>query len=111
MPGNGVLTINIRDSAVLYASYMPFLKSGGLFVPTNKAFAMGAEVFLLITLPGESEKFPVAGKIVWLTPARAQGIRVRGVGIQFNDPEGVAKAKVENALVGLLDSEKATNTL
>jgi len=111
MPGNGVLTINIRDTSVLYAAYMPFLKSGGLFVPTNKPFDMAAEVFLLITLPEETEKFPVAGKVVWLTPPRAQGIRVRGVGIQFNDPDGVAKAKIENALAGMLDSDKATNTL
>ena len=33
---NGILSLTIKDKAVLYSAYMPFLDNGGLFVPTNK---------------------------------------------------------------------------
>ena len=42
---NGILSLTIKDKAVLYSAYMPFLENGGLFVPTNKAYALGDEVF------------------------------------------------------------------
>ena len=38
---NGILSLTIKDKAVLYSAYMPFLQYGGLFVPTNKAYDIG----------------------------------------------------------------------
>ena len=38
---NGILSLTIKDKAVLYSAYMPFLQYGGLFVPTNKPYAIG----------------------------------------------------------------------
>ena len=111
MAGHGVLSLNIKDKAVLYAAYMPFIKYGGLFIPTNKAYEIGNEVFMLLKLLEESEKIPVAGRVVWVTPPRAQGTRVRGIGIQFNDPEGLARNKIENVLAGKLDSDTPTHTM
>ncbi|MFT5580516.1 MAG: type IV pilus assembly protein PilZ, partial [Paraglaciecola psychrophila] len=35
-PRNGILSLTIKDKAVLYAAYMPYLINGGLFIPTNK---------------------------------------------------------------------------
>ena len=32
----GVLSLNIREKAALYAAYMPFLAGGGIFIPTNR---------------------------------------------------------------------------
>jgi type IV pilus assembly protein PilZ len=56
---NGILSLTIKDKAVLYSAYMPFLSNGGLFVPTNKAYDIGDEVFMLLTLMDEPEKIPV----------------------------------------------------
>ena len=56
---NGILSLTIKDKAVLYSAYMPFLQNGGLFVPTNKAYALGDEVFMLLTLMDEAEKMPL----------------------------------------------------
>ena len=53
---------------------MPFIKNGGLFIPTNKKYNIGDEVFMLLTLMDETEKLPVAGKIVWVTPIGSQGV-------------------------------------
>ena len=62
-PRQGILSLTIKDKAVLYSAYMPFLQYGGLFVPTNKAYDIGDEVFMLLTLMDEPEKIPIAGKV------------------------------------------------
>jgi type IV pilus assembly protein PilZ len=71
----GILSLTIKDKAVLYSAYMPFIKNGGLFVPTNKGYEIGDEVFMLLTLMEETEKIPIAGRVVWVTPRGAQGNR------------------------------------
>ncbi|MDO6806500.1 PilZ domain-containing protein, partial [Wenyingzhuangia sp. 1_MG-2023] len=68
MGRSGILTLTIKDKAVLYGAYMPFLKEGGLFIPTNRSYKLGDEVFLLLKLMDDPEKLPVAGKVVWITP-------------------------------------------
>ncbi|MEP6940649.1 MAG: pilus assembly protein PilZ, partial [Rudaea sp.] len=35
-PLQGILPLAIRDKNSLYNAYMPFVKGGGLFVPTSK---------------------------------------------------------------------------
>ena len=34
----GVLSLAIKEKSALYAAYMPYVKGGGLFIPTNKNF-------------------------------------------------------------------------
>ncbi len=63
-----ILSLSIKDKSTLYAAYMPFIKNGGLFIPTNKQYKINDEVFMLLTLLDEKEKLPVAGTIVWITP-------------------------------------------
>lgn len=108
----GILSLTIKDKAVLYAAYMPFIKNGGLFIPTSKAYELGDEVFMLLSLMEETEKLPVSGKVVWLTPKGAQGNRAAGIGVQFCDDDGVkARNKIETFLAGALQSNKPTHTL
>ncbi len=109
--GAGILSLTIKDKAVLYAAYMPYVKNGGLFIPTNKAYGIGDEVFLLLNLMDEPEKIPVAGKVVWLTPKGAQANRPAGIGIQFTDQETLAVNKIETYLAGILESERPTHTM
>ena len=54
----GILSLTIKDRAVLYAAYMPFVRNGGLFVPTNKRYELGEEVFILLALMDEPDKIP-----------------------------------------------------
>jgi type IV pilus assembly protein PilZ len=109
----GILSLAVKDKAALYNAYMPYLKQGGIFVPTTKRYFLGDEVFLLITLPESSERLPVAGKVVWVTPGGAQGNRTAGVGVQFADTaEGEnLKGKIETLLAGTLNAEKPTHTM
>ncbi|MBP9035840.1 MAG: PilZ domain-containing protein [Pseudomonadales bacterium] len=108
---NGILSLTIKDKAVLYAAYMPFLQNGGLFIPTNKPYRIGDEVFMLLNLMDEPEKIPVAGKVVWVTPKRAQGNRASGIGVQFNGQDDTASRKIETYLAGALESERPTHTM
>ncbi len=108
---NGILSLTIRDKAVLYAAYMPFIKNGGLFIPTNKSYNLGDEVFMLLSLMDEPEKIPVAGKVVWVTPKGAQGNRAAGIGVQFSGDDDSANSKIENYLAGALESDRPTHTM
>ena len=108
---NGILSLTIKDKAVLYSAYMPYLHNGGLFVPTNKAYNVGDEVFMLLNLMDEVEKIPIAGKVVWVTPRGAQGNRTAGIGVQFSEQDAAANAKIENQLAGSLSSDRPTHTM
>jgi type IV pilus assembly protein PilZ len=108
----GILSLTIKDKSALYAAYMPFVKHGGLFIPTNKSYGLGEEVFMLLTLMEETEKLPVAGKIIWITPKGAQGNRAAGIGVQFSgQDDGTARKKIETYLAGALKSDRQTHTM
>ncbi|MBJ2350179.1 MULTISPECIES: PilZ domain-containing protein [Pseudomonas] len=110
-PRNGILSLTIKDKSVLYAAYMPFIKNGGLFIPTNKNYRLGDEVFMLLSLMDEAEKIPVAGKVIWITPKGAQGNRAAGVGVQFNEGDNSARNQIETHLAGSLKSDRPTHTM
>lgn len=111
-PRQGILSLTIKDKSSLYAAYMPFLKNGGLFIPTKKDYRLGDEVFMLLTLMDEKEKMPVAGRIVWITPKGAQGNKTSGIGVQFSELDnGQTRNKIETHLAGALKSDRQTHTM
>lgn len=107
----GLMSLTIKDTTSLYESYMPFVKGGGLFVPTNKSYRLGDEVFIRLTLMEEGDKLPVAGRVVWITPPGTHGGRIAGVGVQFNDPTDNIRTRIETYLAGALESDRETSTL
>lgn len=108
----GILSLSIKDKNALYAAYMPFVKNGGLFIPTKRDYEMGEEVFLLLSLMDETERLPIAGKIIWKTPNGAEGYRAAGIGVQFSDQDGgTARNKIETYLAGALESDRSTHTM
>lgn len=109
-----VLSLTIRDKSALFSAYMPFLKNGGLFIPTNKRYELGDEVFMLLTLLAERDKLSVAGTVVWVTPVGSQSNRTAGIGIQFKDNDNdthEARTKIEALLGGALKSGRPTHTM
>ena len=107
----GLVPLTIKDTTLLYESYMPFIKGGGLFIPTPKRFSLGDDVFIRFTLMDELDKLPVPGKVIWITPAGSQSGRIAGIGVQLNDPTGSVRSKIETYLVGALESDRETSTL
>jgi type IV pilus assembly protein PilZ len=113
MGSQGILPVVIKDKHTLYQSYMSFVKGGGLFVPTNKRYNLGDEVFLLMTLPEETERVATTGRVVWITPIAAQSNRPAGIGVQFTESADGdnARTKIETLLAGLQGGEKPTHTM
>ncbi|TAK92039.1 MAG: pilus assembly protein PilZ [Burkholderiaceae bacterium] len=108
-----MLSLAIKEKAALYASYMPYLKNGGLFVPTNKTYSLGDDVYLLVTLMEDPAKIPVAGKVVWVTPGNSHNGKAQGIGVQFpNDEAGEnARRLIENQLGTAVKSARQTHTI
>lgn len=109
----GVLSLSIKEKPALYAAYMPFLKGGGIFIPTTRQYRLGDEVFMLLSLMDDPNKIPVAGNVVWITPAGAQGTKTQGIGVQFSDNESgvAARNKIEGLLGGSMKSTRPTHTM
>lgn len=107
-----VLSLAIKEKAALYAAYMPYLKNGGIFVPTNKPYQLGDEVYLILTLMEDPAKLPLAGKVVWISPAGG-GSRQPGIGVHFPaDETGInARKKIEDLLGTALKSARPTHTI
>ncbi|MET0265341.1 MAG: PilZ domain-containing protein [Duganella sp.] len=108
-----VLSLAVRDKAALYAAYMPYLKNGGLFLATPKAYKLGDEVFVILTLMDEPQKYQIAGRVAWITPAGAQHDKAQGVGLHFPDDETAQRARqrIEDILGPALRSARPTHTL
>ena len=108
-----VLSLPIKEKAALYAAYMSFLANGGIFVPTNKPYKLGDEIYLILTLLNDPTKYPVAGKIAWITPAGANNSKAQGVGVHFSSDESGLRVKqrIEELLGAALGSTRATHTL
>lgn len=108
----GILTLNIQDKKSLYAAYMPYIKNGGLFIPTTRPHKLGDEVFALVTLVEQDERLPVAGKVIWITPPGAQGKRTPGIGIQFSTQDnGVTQKKIETIIAGMRENQNYSHTM
>ena len=108
-----VLSLPIKEKAALHAAYMPFLTNGGIFVPTSKPFKVGDEIYLILTLIDDHAKYPIAGKVAWVTPARAHNNKARGVGVHFpaDDSGQRVRHRIEELLGASLSSSRATHTL
>lgn len=106
-----VLSFSLKDKNALYVSYMPFVINGGIFIPTTREYALGQEIFMLLNLMNETERFPINGKVVWKTPVGSDGYRSAGIGVQFGPQDVIVKNKIEAYLAGAMESERPTYTM
>ncbi len=108
-----VVQLAIKEKAALYAAYMPLLSEGGIFIPSTRAHRLGDEVYVLISLPDDPQRYPVVGKVAWINPGAVAGNRTQGVGIRFPSDEKsrLLKHKIEQVLGGHLASDRPTQTV
>jgi type IV pilus assembly protein PilZ len=107
-----VIQLNIKEKAALYAAYISSFTNGGIFIPTDREYRLGDDIYVLISLPNDPQRYPVAGKVAWLTPSRSPN-RSQGVGVHFpkDDKSAQLKLKIEEILGALLTSERPTQTV
>ena len=107
-----VVSLNYQDKKALLKAYMPFLKGGGLFLPTTQPYDMGEEIFLLVTLPDSSKPIPVPGSVIWRTPPSAIDGSRQGIGIEFKGREGNSlRSRIEGLLGAKLSGPTPTYTM
>jgi len=108
-----VVQLAIKEKAALYAAYIPLFTEGGMFIPTTREYRLGDDIYVLLSLPENPVRYPIAGKVAWVTPARASGNRTQGVGIQFpaDEKSRELKIRIEQLLGAHLASDRATQTI
>ena len=108
----GIISLSINDRAALYTAYMPFVENGGVFVPTSRSYELGDKVFLLLRLMDAIDPMIATASVVWITPTGAQGNKTEGIGVRFDDDDnGATRSAIEEHLAGMLESDRATNTM
>ncbi len=108
-----VIQLVFREKGALYAAYMPMFSEGGIFVPTTRDYKLGEDIYLLLSLPDDPQRYPVAGKVGWITPANASGGRTQGVGVRFpaDEKSRALRQRIEEALGTSISSVKPTQTI
>ena len=113
VPRPSVIQLAIKEKSALYAAYIPLFSAGGLFIPTTRDYHLGDAIYVLISLPDDPQRYPVAGKVAWVTPAKATNSRTQGEGVVFPDDgkSGLLKLRIEEILGAHLASDRATQTI
>jgi type IV pilus assembly protein PilZ len=108
-----VIQLVFKEKGALYAAYIPIFTDGGIFVPTPRDYKLGEDIYLLMSLPEDPQRYPVAGKVAWITPPNASGGRTQGVGVRFpaDEKTRLIKLKIEELLGTAISSSKPTQTL
>lgn len=108
-----IIQLVIKEKGDLYAAYIPLFKEGGIFIATTRDYKLGDDAYVLLTLPGETQRHPVTGKVAWITPPHAAGNQTQGIGVRFpaDDKSRILKSKVEELLGTSLSSSRPTNTI
>lgn len=114
-PDSGkVISVTYPDQQMLYKSYLPQVKGGGLFFPDEKLnYAhMGMNIFMHVVLPNVRETFACHGKVCWINYVAGQGRRP-GVAVRLMDGERERRLRsaIENELATLLKSDQPTYTM
>lgn len=112
-PRPSVIQLAIKEKAALYAAYIPLFTEGGIFIPTAREYRLGDDVYVLLSLPDDPQRYPVAGKVAWVTPAKPSGNRTQGVGVRFphDEKSRLLKLKIEEVLGAHLSSDRPTQTV
>jgi type IV pilus assembly protein PilZ len=113
VPRPSVIQLAIKEKAALYAAYIPLFSDGGIFIPTTRDYRLGDDVYVLLSLPDDPQRYPVAGKVAWVTPARSGANRTQGVGVRFptDEKSKLLKIRIEEILGTHLGSDRPTQTI
>jgi len=100
---------------------MPFLKNGGLFLPTSliatkagepaEDYQINSNVCLLLQLFDDSQQYFCVTKVVWISPAQVCNGQSRGIGLHFGRSEAALNAAIKAKLKGYEKTANLTQTL
>ena len=106
---NRNLSLTVPDKHSLHATYMPFIKNGGIFVPTHERFALHDNVVLQLRLIEEGKRLLIPGRVVWITGGKGQHGTPAGVGLQFTGEQQSRIRQFLEEVMGDLIKQPAQN--
>ncbi|HVR53095.1 MAG TPA: pilus assembly protein PilZ, partial [Pseudorhodoferax sp.] len=62
-PRPSVIQLALKEKAALYAAYIPLFAEGGMFIPTTRDYQLGDDVYVLLSLPEDPQRYPIAGRV------------------------------------------------
>jgi type IV pilus assembly protein PilZ len=110
---SSILQLRFDSQQELYLAYISLFKEGGLFISTNREYQLGDDFYGLLSLPDDTQRYPVVGAVAWITPAESSSGRTQGVGVRFAADERGAqlKQKIEASLGSMLFSRRVNHTV
>ena len=108
-----ILQLRFESQQELYRAYIPLFREGGLFIPTNREYRLGEDLYGLLSLPDDTQRYPLVGVVAWITPPESSAGRTQGVGVRLTaDERGVRlKQKIEASLGPLLATRRVNHTV
>lgn len=109
---NSLIIHAIDSIETLYASYLPFVKNGALFISNPVVYSMGELVQLRVTIPSHHELWAFSGRVVWINYEK-QNHRPVGFAVQISDDKigKNLKTEIERLLAGISESNLPTYTM
>ena len=108
-----VIQLAIKEKAALYTAYILRCSPTAGCSFRHRDYQLGDDVYVLLSLPDDPQRYPIAGKVAWVTPPRAAANRTQGVGVRFpaDEKSRVLKIKIEQILGAHLASDRPTQTI
>lgn len=95
-----LLQLSIRDKVALHSHYMPFIRDGGIFIPTDRKYQFGETIAMVLRFLDRGKKLVITGKVVWISPQSSNhSSHNPGVGLQFS---GNTRKDVQKAIEAYL---------
>jgi type IV pilus assembly protein PilZ len=107
--GPASLSMAIAEKSALHACYMPFIKDGGIFVPTTDKFSLHDEVVLHLRLVEDGKKLLIPGRVIWISPGVGQRGTSPGIGLQFTGEHRLRVKQFIEDILGDVGKQPATN--
>ena len=109
-----MIQLSIKEKAALYAAYIPLFADGGIFIPSSRDYRLGDDVYVLLSLPDDPQRYPVAGKVAWVTPR--QSLRWPHPGCRYPLSGGrkvhaCSSSRSKKSSAPTLGSDRATQTI
>lgn len=100
----GLVNMALKTKAQVYAHYVPLFERGGVFLPTPRDYKIGDGVIIMVTLPDDESRYPVAGRVAMVLPK--DGPRQQGVAIHLR--KGIHESKLVQSIQELLGAAATT---
>ena len=103
------ISFEIKNIELLERMYMPFFKTGGIFIP-NKEIKPSTSIIIIlkINLPELKGDYTISGKVQWFSPEKSNFHSGSGIAFDDNPANKKLKDKIEKIIVNRKTEDSLT---